>query len=370
MAKQCTQMHTNSNRFTWRRSAGEGEAIAASTFRGFVHAACILLMKTLLKKHAFTLWLFAAVGLAVCFPEPASAGGLLMPELTTQFGVAVIFFLQGLSLATRSLAAGYKPKRLHVFVLSWNYLWFPVVTGLLLVPMSLFLSPDLCVGFWLLAILPTTVASAIAFTSIAEGDTANAIFSTIFSNLLAVLIVPTIAVAYLASETAIEISLASIFVSLARLLVLPLLIGQVVRQFVVAHAGRISSATKLVSSGIIVFIVHAAFAESVSSGFLNGLTLGSVIAVLVGVVVLLLVTSVLVWVSAAWLRGTYSQRIAAFFCASQKSLASGLPLASSILLAAPGVVDPAAVLIPLICFHPLQLIFAGVLSERLRQSGG
>lgn len=323
-------------------------------------------MTDLLKKHAFTLWLFAAVGLAVCVPEPASTGGFLRPELTTQWGVALIFFLQGLSLPTRSLAAGYRPKRLHVFVLSWNYIWFPVVTGLLLLPLSWFLPPELCVGFWLLSILPTTVASAIAFTAISGGDTANAIFSTIFSNLLAVFVVPMIAVAYLASETAVEISLGAIFVSLARLLVLPLVVGQVVRQFARAFAIRASGLTKMVSSGIIVFIVHAAFADSVSSGFLNGLSVGVLTAVLLGTVLLLLVTSALVWGSAAWLRVKRSQRIAAFYCASQKSLASGLPLASSILLAAPDVVDPAAVLIPLICFHPLQLVLSGVLSARLK----
>jgi sodium/bile acid cotransporter 7 len=322
-------------------------------------------MKALLRKHAFTLWLFAAVLLAIYFPEPASEGGFLRAKWTTQWGVAVIFFLQGLSLPARSLAAGYKPKRLHVFVLSWNYLWFPVVTGLLLIPLSWLLTPELCVGFWLLAILPTTVASAIAFTSIAEGATANAIFSTIFSNLLAVLIVPTIAVIYLTSETAVEVSLGAIFVSLARLLVLPLLIGQVVRWGMRALAQRMAGAAKLVSSGIIVFIVHAAFAESVNSGFLDGLSLGALLGVLVGVVSVMLVTSGLIWTSSAWLRVERSQRIAAFFCASQKSLASGLPLASSILLAAPGVVDPAMVLIPLICFHPLQLVLAGVLSARL-----
>tara|TARA_B110000285_G_scaffold141960_1_gene158737 strand:+ start:97 stop:1071 length:975 start_codon:yes stop_codon:yes gene_type:complete len=322
-------------------------------------------MKTLLRKHAFTLWLVAAVLLAVYFPEPASKGGCLRAQWTTQFGVALIFFLQGLTLPTRSLAAGYKPKRLHVFVLAWNYLWFPAVTGLLLIPLSGLLTPELCVGFWLLAILPTTVASAIAFTSISGGDTSNAIFSTIFSNLLAVLVVPTIAVAYLASETAIEISLTGIFVSLARLLVLPLILGQVLRQLVRALAGRIAGLTKLVSSGIIVFIVHAAFAQSVSSGLLNELSLALCLGVAVSIVTVLLVTSVLIWWSGSWLRLQRAQRIAAFFCASQKSLASGLPLASSILLAAPGVVDPAMVLIPLICFHPVQLAFAGLLAGRL-----
>jgi sodium/bile acid cotransporter 7 len=322
-------------------------------------------MKTLLKKHTFTLWLLAAVGLALLFPEPGSKWGLLRPEFTTQWGVAVIFFLQGLSLPTRSLAAGYQPKRLHVFVLSWNYLWFPVVTGLVLVPMAWWLTPELCLGFWLLSILPTTVASAIAFTSLSGGNTANAIFSTIFSNLLAVLIVPTLAVTYLASEAAVEVSLIAIFASLAKLLVLPLLVGQVLRQCMRALAVRISKGTKLVSSGMIVFIVHAAFAESVRSGFLDGLSFTALAGVLVGVVSVMLATSALIWWSSAWLRVDASQRIAAFHCASQKSLASGLPLASSILLAAPGAVDPAAVLIPLICFHPLQLMFAGVVTERL-----
>jgi sodium/bile acid cotransporter 7 len=326
-------------------------------------------MLILFRKHAFTLWLFCAVALALFFPGPASRGGCLSPEYTTKLGVCLIFFMQGLSLPTRSLAAGYQPKRLHVFVLSWNYLLFPVVTGLLLFPLSLLLAPELRIGFWLLAILPTTVASAIAFTSIAGGDTANAIFSTVFSNLLSVLIVPTLGVAYLATEAAIEISLASIFMSLAFLLVVPLLIGQVVRRMVAAHVTRISKRAKVVSSAIIVFIVHAAFAESVRSGFLGALSVGALVGVLVSAVVVLLVTSVFVWQSAAWLHVSRPQRIAAFFCASQKSLATGLPLASSILVAAPGVVDPATVLIPLLCYHPVQLVLAGWLSARFVAHG-
>jgi sodium/bile acid cotransporter 7 len=255
----------------------------------------------------------------------------------------------------------------HVFVLTWNYLWFPVVTGLVLVPLSWLLTPELCVGFWLLAILPTTVASAITFTSISEGDTANAIFSTIFSNLLAVLVVPTVAVAYLAGEGVVEVSLGAIFVSLAKLLVLPLLLGQVVRQLIRALAERLAVASKVVSSGIIVFIVHAAFAQGITSGFLDGLSLAALSAVLLGVVVLLLVTSILIWLSAEWLRVKQPQRIAAFFCASQKSLASGLPLASSILLAVPGIFDSAAIFIPLICFHPIQLLLAGLIAGRLEK---
>ena len=56
------------------------------------------------------------------------------------------------------------------------------------------------------------------------------------------------------------------------------------------------------------------------------------------------------------------QRISAFFCSSQKSIATGLPLITSILAFAPSVTDTASIIIPLMCYHPAQLILAGILS--------
>lgn len=320
-------------------------------------------------KHAFTLALGCALALGVLFPGPASSGGCLRPEITTKWGVCVIFFMQGLCLPLRSLAAGYQPQRLHLFVLAWNYVCFPLVTGLLLWPLAWLLTPELRVGFWLLAILPTTVASAIAFTALAGGAAANAIFSTVFSNLLAVLIVPALGVAYLAREAALELSLGSIFYSLSLILVLPLLFGQVVRWIIGSRVAAFAPWAKFASSAIILFIVHAAFAESVRCGFLQTLPLRSLLGVLLCALTVLLMVSALVWHSAAWLRISRAQQIAAFFCASHKSLATGLPLASSLLLAAPGVLDPSSVLIPLLCYHPLQLLLAGWLAERFARAG-
>ena len=321
-------------------------------------------MREQLKKHTFTLWLLAVVVLAILFPEPGAKGGIFFSEYTTKLGVFIIFLLQGLGLPTSELAAGYRPKRLHVFVLSWNYLWFPVVAGLLLLPLSLVLPPEFRLGFWLLAILPTTVSSAVVFSTVSGGDTSNAIFSTVFSNLLSVLLVPTVAVAYLAAETQANIPLLPLFTTLSILIILPLIIGQVFRKIAPAQSAALTKRTKPVGNWIILFIVHCAFANSVQSGFLGQLDAGLVAAVVGGTVVLLLLVSGLVWWSASWLKITQAQRITAFFCASQKSLATGLPLATSILASAPGVVDTAAVLIPLMCYHPAQLVLAGILSGR------
>lgn len=321
-------------------------------------------MQKHLKKHAFSLWLLCGVLLAILFPGPAADGGWLHAKVLTQIGVWVIFFLQGLGLPTSELATGYKPKRLHVFVLSWNYIWFPLVIGILLLPISLVLPENLRLGFWLLAIMPTTVSSAVTFTAVSGGNSSNAIFSTVFSNLLSVLLVPSVCVAYLATETEAQVPLLPLFSKLFALIVVPLIIGQIIRKLMPVRAGVAAKKTKSLGNWIIIFIVHAAFANSVQSGFLDSLAGRDVVAVIACTLAVLLIMSRLVWWSSRWIQPTRGQRIAAFFCASQKSLATGLPLATSILAAAPGVVDGAAVLIPLMCYHPSQLVLAGFLSGK------
>jgi sodium/bile acid cotransporter 7 len=324
-------------------------------------------MQKCLKKHAFILWLLFAVVIAIIFPAAGAKGGFFHSELTTQFGIWIIFFFQGLSLPTRELKIGYKPKRLHVFVLTWNYLLFPGLMVLLLLPLRFVLLPELRLGFYLLAILPTTVSSAVVFTTISGGETSNAIFATIFSNLLSILLVPTVVLAYLSAGTELVVPLSPLFVKLFILLALPLIAGQVIRNFLNERSVWVSERTKNLGNWIIVFIVHCAFAQSMKSGFLSQLSATSILTVMSITVFVLLVSSRLVWLSSVFIEPTREQRITAFFCASQKSLASGLPLITSIMVAAPWLVDGAAVLIPLLCYHPAQLVLAGLISDKWAQ---
>ena len=321
-------------------------------------------MQKHLKKHAFTLWLLFAVFLAVLFPAYGSKGGLLYPELSTNIGVWLIFFLQGIALPTSELTSGYSPKRLHAFVLSWNYIIFPIAVGLLLLPLSLVIPNELRLGFWLLAILPTTVSSAVVFSTVSKGNTSNAIFSTVFSNLLSVLLVPAVAVAYLSVESGVSLPLSPLFSKLFLLIIAPLILGQLVRKWLPKTSALIANRTKGLGNWIIVFIVHCAFAQSVSSGFLIQLGLFSIFKVISITILILLFVSQFVWWSSNLFNLSKEQRISAFFCSSQKSLATGLPLTTSILALAPGIVDAASVLIPLMCYHPAQLILAGILSNR------
>ena len=321
-------------------------------------------MQKHLKKHSFTLWLLLGVILAILFPSYGSKGGLLCPELTTNIGVWLIFFLQGIALPTSELTKGYNPKRLHAFVLFWNYIIFPIIVGALLLPISHVINEELKIGFWMLAILPTTVSSAVVFSTVSKGNTPNAIFSTVFSNLLSVILVPTVAITYLSIESKVSIPLSPLFSKLFILIIAPLLFGQLIRQKLPEVSAFMANRTKGFGNWIIVFIVHCAFAQSVSSGFLIQLGFITIFKVILLTVFILILVSFLVWWSSIFLNVSKEQRISAFFCSSQKSIATGLPLTTSILAFAPSIIDTASIIIPLMCYHPAQLILAGILSGK------
>ncbi|HEX2100672.1 MAG TPA: bile acid:sodium symporter, partial [Candidatus Synoicihabitans sp.] len=54
-------------------------------------------------------------------------------------------------------------------------------------------------------------------------------------------------------------------------------------------------------------------------------------------------------------------RIAAVFCGSKKTLASGVPMAQIIFAGHPGI---GLILLPIMIYHPLQLILCGWLAGR------
>ena len=308
--------------------------------------------------------LLLAVGLAFVVPRSWVLNSGWYCDVSTFVGVGLIFFLQGLSLPTDELRRGYRPKRLHGFILSWNFLFFPLLTGLVLSQCGPYFGTELQLGFGLLAILPTTVASATAFSALAGGHTGNALFASLYSNALAVWLVPALAVSYLSLEAGTSIAVGPIFGQLGLLILLPLVLGQSVRRVAPLEAAWLASRTQWLSPAIIALMVHLAFARSIASGLLETLAFPVLLAVLAVCFALLWIVSGLVWWSSVFLRCTQAQRITCFFCASQKSLATGLPLALSILAAVGTSLDPAVILIPLLCYHPLQLLWAAWISQR------
>lgn len=322
----------------------------------------------LVRQQGFTLLLFGAVVLAIWGPDPFRYIDSGWSERMASLAVAIIFFLQGVSLPLRQMLAGVFPMRLHLFVLGWNFVLFPTLAFLLIGALQLLLGPELSLGLWMLAILPTTIASATALTVAAKGGVGQAIFASIFSNLLAVFLVPLLALAYLAKSRGAELPLLPVFIQLSWIVLLPLLAGQCFRLVSRRFCAGLSRRTRQLPQFAILYIVYLSMAQTVSSGVLEALTPTRLVSAIFAVVLLLGMASWAVWRSTRWLKIHHMERISAFFTASQKSIATGLPLLTAVFGAASMPVDTGLILVPLLLYHPLQLLLGGILVSRFLAS--
>ncbi|HBM2737262.1 TPA: bile acid:sodium symporter, partial [Enterobacter hormaechei subsp. xiangfangensis] len=129
----------------------------------------------------FTLTLIGVVLLASFFP----ARGSFVPviEGLTTAAIALLFFMHGAKLSREAIIAGGSHWRLHLWVMCSTFILFPVLGVLFAWWAPVNVDPALYTGFLYLCILPATVQSAIAFTSLAGGNVAAAVCSASASSL-------------------------------------------------------------------------------------------------------------------------------------------------------------------------------------------
>jgi solute carrier family 10 (sodium/bile acid cotransporter), member 7 len=85
------------------------KACIALPIRGGFRAAWI-------RSNRFIFGLFGVVILAFLFPRPGARDGWLHPDLISDFGIALILFLQGLSMPLEKVRRGAGNWRLHVII--------------------------------------------------------------------------------------------------------------------------------------------------------------------------------------------------------------------------------------------------------------
>jgi sodium/bile acid cotransporter 7 len=316
-----------------------------------------------LRRQWFVCGLLVAVWLAFYFPEAVAPASFLSADWLVPFGIWIIFLVQGMALrhGEREDDRQGSGRGILAFVLLWNYLFFPLLVVGLLSVTGLWGRSDFTFGYWLLAFLPTTIASAVALTSVSGGRIAPALLATVVSNFLAVWVLPAAALLFLALKAEVQLEFLPLVLRLALLIILPLLLGIFLRQVKAPGTLALAGIARPLTQVFLLLIIYAAFSRSVSAGTLAGLSAGSLLEVLLVCGVLLLLVSVLAWRSTGWCGFSYSERVGAFYCASQKSLATGLPLISSVLLATGYDSAAVAALLPVLCYHPLQLLLGGFL---------
>ncbi|GAB92791.1 bile acid:sodium symporter family protein [Gordonia rhizosphera] len=305
----------------------------------------------------FILAILAAVIIAAFLPARGTAADLL--DWVVTVAIAALFFLYGTRLHPREALEGLKHWRLHTTILTFTFVVFPIL-GLAIRPVvEPIVGEDLYNGLLYLCLVPSTVQSSIAFTSIARGNVPGAIVSASASNIIGVFLTPLLVVALMTTTSGVQIDGTSVLKIVAQILV-PFIVGQLARPWVGGFFGRHAKVTKLADRGSIVLVVYSAFSEGVREGIWSVVDAGQIIAV--AVISLILVSVMLVvtrWVPRR-LGFDRGDTIAIQFCGTKKSLATGLPMAT-VLFAGSTV---GLIVLPLMIFHQIQLILCSWLATR------
>lgn len=278
-------------------------------------------------------------------------------DVATKIGIALLFFLYGARLSPREALEGVKAWKLHLVILCFTFVVFPII-GVALRPLTSFISHDLYMGILFLTLVPSTVQSSVAFTSIARGNVAGSIVAASASNLAGVFLTPVLVLLLMTGgEGGIHID-ATVFRDIALQLLLPFILGQLSRRWVKDFAA--AKGTKIVDRGSIAMVVYAAFSKGMVENIWS--TTG------VWEVLFLVIFSVVLVAFMLWLTRFVPQKmgfnrkdtIAIEFCGTKKSLASGLPMASVIFTGG----GLGLLILPLMIFHQVQLMMCSWLAAR------
>ena len=318
-----------------------------------------------LKVDWFLLGMLVAVGLAWGWPQVGGKDGPLHPDLLNKLGVALIFFFNGLSLSFASMRSGMLRWPLHLVVQLGTFLLFPLVGLGLLALIGFWLPAALALGFFFLCALPSTVSSSVALTSAARGNVPAALFNATLSSVIGVFVTPLLLSWWNPGSSDVggvgSVAVGRVMGDLTLWLLLPLVLGQLCRSHLAAWALRHRVGLQRIDRMTILFIIYTSFCDSILRGVWTGQGWATVGTALVAGAVLFAVVFGLLQLVCRTLRFPIEDRIAVVFCGSKKSIAAGVPMAQVIFSGDPRL---GLILLPLLIYHPMQLIICGVLAGR------
>ncbi|MBB5696798.1 bile acid:sodium symporter family protein [Sphingomonas yantingensis] len=319
-------------------------------------------MNAIFRRLRIDTYILAIMGMvAIAAILPARGAGKDVLDIIVHAAIALLFFLYGARISRQAIWAGILHWRLQSLVFATTFVLFPLLGFGIAKLAAGHLDPGLVTGLMFVSLLPSTVQSSIAFTSIARGNVPAALCCASLSNLAGVVITPLLATMVLSAGGG-GMSLDAVG-EIALQILLPFVIGQFARPLIGEWLERRRMLTMAVDRGSILLVVYSAFSAGVVAGIWGRVTPQSLALVIVLDLVLLAIVLAATTAASRLLRFTTEDEVAIVFCGSKKSMASGLPMANIIFPAS----AVGLIVLPLMLFHQMQLMVCAALARRYAQ---
>ncbi len=216
--------------------------------------------------------------------------------------------------------------------------------------------PRLLAGLVVMSAVPVTLSSAIVMSELSGGNRAWALLMTIGLNLVGIFTLPFMLKLTLGSTGQIDISVVALLLKLIKLVLLPFLVGMVLRRLAGARVGKVPLLS-YVPSTCVILTVFVGFAAS--RDLLVGLPLVQYPPIAGAAFMVHAVLMVTAFGLARLIRLETAERNTFVFISAQKTL----PLAVGVI----AIIAPtnALALVPCLLFHFMQLFFDSFLATRL-----
>jgi sodium/bile acid cotransporter 7 len=304
----------------------------------------------------FTMFLVGTVILASILPAHGDFADWF--DIATKIGVALLFFMHGAKLSRQAVIAGMTHWRLHLFVLATTFVLFPLLGLMIGLLVPSILTPALYAGILFICVLPSTVQSSIAFTSMAGGNVAAAVCAATMSNIVGMVLTPLLVGLMFAGHSSGGFSFDG-QISIFTQLLAPFILGQLLQPWIGGFMAKRKKLLSIVDRGAILMVVYAAFSEAVIEGIWQTLSVSDFAVMIVTDMVLLAVVLALTTYGSRLLGFSREDEITIVFCGSKKSLASGLPMANVIFAGE----NIGSLVLPLIFFHQIQLMVCAFIAR-------